>query len=61
MKKILTRDEQIELMKTAAERHKALVSRVLKDDLVREVVSRPAPNQVPSAYKRSPERMAKCG
>lgn len=61
MKKILTRDEQIELMKTAEQRHNALVARVLKDDLVREVVSRPAPTQVHSVYKRSPERIARCG
>jgi len=53
MKKILTRDEQIELMKTASERHSELVKRVLADPLVREVVSEPAPTQVHSAYTRT--------
>ena len=55
MKKTLTRDEQIELMKTAEERHSALVKRVLKDPLVREVVSEPAPTQFQSAYTRTSE------
>jgi hypothetical protein len=53
MKKILTRDEQIELMKTADERHAELMKRVLADPLVREVVSEPAPTQFPSAYTRT--------
>jgi hypothetical protein len=60
MKKLLTRDEQIELMKTAEERHDALFKRVLADPLVKEVVSAPAPRQLSSAYTRS-DRMVKCG
>lgn len=47
---ILNRDQQIEMMKRAKERHDALFRRVLSDALVREVVSEPAPTQVKSAY-----------
>jgi hypothetical protein len=62
MQKILTRDEQIELIKTAEDRHNALIRRVLDDALIREVVSQPAPTQVKSVYVRSETtRLARCG
>lgn len=61
MNKILTRDEQIDLMRTTKERHDALFKRVLSDALIREVVSEPAPTQVKSAYVLSETKMVKYG
>lgn len=60
MKKILTRDEQIELMKAAEKRHNELFARVLKDPLVKQVVASPAPQKILSAYTRA-ERVLRCG
>jgi hypothetical protein len=53
MKKTVMRDEQIELMQTAEERHSVLIKRVLAGPLVRGVFSAPAPTEFQSAYTRT--------
>lgn len=58
MKPFLDRDQQIELMRTAKERHQAQQDRRMADPLVRQVLTRPAPGQ--SAYSATMRKVACC-
>lgn len=62
MKAPLNRDQQIELMTNAKERHEARMQRWLSDAQLREAFSQPAPGQVgASPYTRKDEKVACCG
>ena len=58
----INRDQQIELMQNAQQRHKARMAHWLADPLIREVVSQPAPGQTEAShYLRSDQLVACCG
>lgn len=58
----LNRDQQIELMQNATERHRARMAAWLSDATVREVVCQPAPGQADhSHYMRNDTLVACCG
>lgn len=57
----LTRDQQIELMKTARERHRERFAGWVANRTVRETLLQPAPGQEQSAtYERQTRRIACC-
>ncbi len=58
----LTREQQIEFMQNAEERHNDLVDKWVSDKGVREVLARPAKGQSKdSAYLEEEKVMACCG
>lgn len=59
----LDRDTQIELMKSAQERHDALVKRWKANETVRSVVRRPSPAQTQGSYEFHYEgmKLVRCG
>lgn len=58
----LTRDQQIELMRTAKNRHRAGMAARLSDVAVRKTVCRPTKRQLElSSYSTSSKEMACCG
>lgn len=62
MKPPLNRDQQIELMQNAKQRHEARMAHWVSDSKIREVVSQPAPGQAEqSIYMRSDTLVACCG
>ncbi|HRK24901.1 MAG TPA: hypothetical protein PLQ11_08100 [Beijerinckiaceae bacterium] len=50
----ISREKQIELMRTAAERQEARTRVWKSDPLVKRVMSEPAPGQEKTAYQRVP-------
>ncbi len=57
----LNRDQQIELMKNARERHSARFAVWIGNRTIQETMSRPAPGQNDQVeYKRSSRRIACC-
>lgn len=58
----LNRDQQIELMQNAEQRHRARMAAWLSDAAVREAVCQPAPGQAShSHYMRTDTLVACCG
>ncbi|TPM27175.1 choline/carnitine O-acyltransferase [Mesorhizobium sp. B2-3-5] len=58
----LKRDEQIELMKNAVERHEKRMQKWMKDATVRSALARPAKGQKErSDYTRNDVTIARCG
>lgn len=59
----IDRDTQIALMQSAAQRHSELVAKWSKADAVREVVRKPADQQVKGGYAHSTHeiKMCRCG
>lgn len=58
----LNRDEQIEMLRTARERHAGHVARWMADGTVQALVSEPPPPETPSAdtFTRSSRLVARC-
>jgi len=57
----LTRDQQIELMKTAKDRHDATVARWMQDNTVRELLREPCEKQASAQhYRRRDVLIARC-
>ena len=52
----ITREQQIELMKTAKERHEARARVWNNDPMIKRVLSEPAPGQDKSEYRPLPGR-----
>lgn len=57
----LTRDQQIEMMKNAKERHLARMQDWLSHRAIKEVLSKPAPGQVDEPEYARHDRLACCG
>ena len=57
----LTRDQQIELMKAAKERHADVVTRWKSDPAVRKQLREPSEKQRKSQYQESDIRLQRCG
>lgn len=57
----LTRDEQIELMRTAEEVYENRMAKWLNDPTIREVVSHPAPGQDKKRQYVSTDLLVSCG
>ena len=56
----LTRDQQIELMVNAAERHAAHAARWMADDQVKKVVRSREAAELSSVYEQATRMLAKC-
>lgn len=56
----LSRDQQIDLMKNARERHEARIQALLTHRVIREVISRPAEGQESTSYLQEDRRIACC-
>lgn len=56
----LTRDQQIELMVNAAERHAAHAARWIADDQVKQVVRSREGEQPTSVYEQETRMLARC-
>ena len=52
----ISREQQIELMRTAKERHESRAREWKKDPLIQRVISEPAPGQDQSQYKPVPRQ-----